>query len=101
MIFDDVKNITMYFLRIQRKITRFMIQYDLLRRSYKALKKKSRQVELSSIIFKNSNTIVNLQAQLIINKKLLQKQTKTINKHRAKRAAIDAREKKVITKLKK
>ena len=100
MIFDGVKNITMYFLRIQQNITRFMIQYDLLRRNYWAFNKKSRQAELSSIAFENSNTIINLQAQLIISKKLFQKQTKMINKHRAKRAAIDAREKEIIIKLK-
>ena len=81
MIFDDVKNITMYFLKIQRNITRFMIQYNFLRKNYKTFKKESRQVELSSIVFENLNTIINLQAQLIINKKLFQKQMKMTNKY--------------------
>ena len=73
MTFDDVKNIIMYFLKIQRDITRFIIQYNFLRNINKALKKKSNQIKLSSIIFEDSNTIVNLQAQLIINQKLFQK----------------------------
>ena len=45
--------------------------------------------------------IINLQTQLTINQKLFQKQTKMINKHRTKRAAINVREKKIIAKLKK
>ena len=78
-----------------------MIQYDFLRSVNKMFKKESSQVELSSIVFEDSNTIINLQAQLIINQKLFQKQIKTINKHQTKRAAIDVREKKIIVKLKK
>ena len=42
MIFDDVKNITMYFFKLQREITRFMIQYNFLRKSYKTFNKESR-----------------------------------------------------------
>ena len=40
-----------------------------------------------------------MQAQLIINQKLFQKQTNTINKHRTKCAIIDVREKKMFAKL--
>ena len=76
-----------------------MHQYDILRKNHKAFNKRSRQAELSSIVFENSNIIVNLQAQLTINNELLQKQTKIINKHRTKRAAIDVREKKMNAKL--
>ena len=61
----------MYFLKIQRNITRFMIQYDLLQNINKMFKKKLNQVELSSTVSENSNTIINLQAQLTINQELL------------------------------
>ena len=81
MIFDGVKNIIMYFLKIQRNITQFIIQYDFLQRNYRAFNKESRQIELSSTVFENLNTITNLQAQLIINKKLLQRQMNIINKY--------------------
>ena len=70
-----------------------------MRKNYKAFNKKSRQIKLLLIVFENLNTIVNLQTQLIINNKLFQKQTKIINKHRAKRAAIDVREQKINAKL--
>ena len=76
-----------------------MHQYDILRKNHKTLNKKLRQIELLSIVFENSNIIINLQTQLIINNELLQKQTKIINKHQTKRAATDAREKRINAKL--
>ena len=60
MIFDNIKNIIIYFLKSQRNITRFMIQYNFLQSINKTFKKKLNQVKLSSFAFENSNTIINL-----------------------------------------
>ena len=57
----------------------FINHYDILRRTYKAIKNEmSDQIDRSFIDFENNETMINLRKQLIIHKNLFNKQINTI-----------------------